>query len=68
MKAEPTSLPDVIRLTPQRLTDARGYFIETFRLSKFHQATGTDVEFKALFWMLRWIYGEVHPILESQLH
>ena len=45
MKAEPTSLPDVIRLTPQRLTDARGYFIETFRLSKFHQATGTDVEF-----------------------
>lgn len=45
MKAEPTSLPDVIRLTPRRLTDARGYFIETFSLNTFHEATGTDVEF-----------------------
>ena len=45
MKAEPTSLPDVIRLTPRRLTDARGYFIETFRLSKFHEVTGLNIEF-----------------------
>ena len=45
MKAEPTSLPDVIRLTPRRFTDARGYFMETFRLANFRAATGTHVEF-----------------------
>lgn len=45
MKVEPTSLPDVIRLTPRRLTDVRGYFIETFRRTKFQETTGTDVEF-----------------------
>lgn len=45
MQAEPTSLPDVIRLTPRRFTDARGYFMETFRLENFQAATGVDVEF-----------------------
>lgn len=45
MKAEPTSLPDVIRLTPRRIADARGYFIETFRWEKFQEFTGTNVDF-----------------------
>lgn len=45
MKAEPTLLPDVIRLTPRRFTDARGYFMETFRLTKFQDAIGQPVEF-----------------------
>lgn len=45
MKAEPTSLPDVIRLTPRRFTDARGYFMETFRLESFRAATGMPVDF-----------------------
>jgi len=45
MKAEPTSLPDVIRLTPRRFADARGYFMETFRLAGLRDAIGTDVEF-----------------------
>ena len=45
MRAEPTSLPDVIRLTPRRITDARGYFIETFRLNTFQNKTGAAVEF-----------------------
>ena len=46
MKPEPTSLPDVIRLTPRRITDARGYFLETFRLNTFQKETGTKVDFK----------------------
>ena len=46
MKAKPTSLPDVIRLTPRRITDARGYFIETFRLNTFQTETGAAVNFK----------------------
>jgi len=45
MQAEPTSIPDVIRLTPRRFTDTRGYFMETFRLKSFQDATRTDVEF-----------------------
>lgn len=45
MKAEPTSLADVIRLTPRRYTDARGYFMETFSLANFQAATGREVEF-----------------------
>jgi len=45
MKAEPTLLPDVIRFTPSRFTDARGYFMETFRLTKFQAAIGQTVQF-----------------------
>ena len=45
MKAEPTSLPDVIRMTPRRFADSRGYFMETFRLASFLDAIGVNVEF-----------------------
>lgn len=45
MKAEPTRIPDVIRLIPRRFADARGYFMETFRLSCFQNETGTKVDF-----------------------
>ena len=45
MKAEPTQLPDVMRLTPQRFTDARGYFMETFHLSLFQEAIDENVSF-----------------------
>jgi len=45
MKAEPTRIPDIIRLTPRRFTDARGYFMETFRLTNFQKATGTQFDF-----------------------
>ncbi len=45
MKAELTSLPDVIRFTPRRYTDARGYFMETFRLANLQEATGQNIQF-----------------------
>lgn len=45
MQVEPTSLPGVMRLTPPRYSDARGYFMETFRLSRFQDAIGRDVTF-----------------------
>lgn len=45
MKAEPTLIPDVIRITPRRFTDARGFFMETFRLDKLRDAAGTSLEF-----------------------
>jgi len=45
MKAERTRIPDIIRLTPRRFSDARGYFMESFRLSTFQDATGANVDF-----------------------
>lgn len=45
MKAEPTKLADVMRLTPRRFSDERGYFMETFRLSKFKDEIGHRIEF-----------------------
>ena len=45
MKAEPTRIPDVIRLTPRRFADSRGYFMESFKQSSFRDATGSTVHF-----------------------
>ena len=45
MLATRTSISDVIQVTPQRFTDERGYFMETFQLSNFRDATGTQISF-----------------------
>lgn len=45
MKVELTLLPDVIRFTPRRFEDDRGYFMETFRLDNFQKATKTKATF-----------------------
>lgn len=45
MISEPTSLPDVIQLTPRRFSDSRGFFMETFRQDKFEMETGLSVNF-----------------------
>jgi len=45
MKAEPTRIQDVIRLTPQRWTDTRGYFMESFKLPSFQAAIGVSLVF-----------------------
>jgi dTDP-4-dehydrorhamnose 3,5-epimerase len=38
MDFSPTSIPDVLLIKPQVLTDDRGFFLETFRTGKFEQA------------------------------
>lgn len=45
MLSEPTSLPDVILMTPRRFSDSRGFFMEAFRQDKFERQTGLDVSF-----------------------
>ena len=45
MKVESTNLPDVIQFIPKRFTDSRGYFMETFRLSRFNEEIGTTENF-----------------------
>ncbi len=45
MNIEATSLPDVLVLKPRRFSDARGYFMETFREDIFRKETATTVHF-----------------------
>ncbi len=46
MKYRPTLLKGVFLIEPKRFGDSRGYFMETFRLGEFREATGLrDIEF-----------------------
>lgn len=44
MQIEPTALPDVVILTPQRFGDARGWFTETWNAERL-RAAGHDLAF-----------------------
>ena len=44
MKFEPSSIPDVVIITPKKFGDDRGYFMETFRQSLFAEHVGA-IEF-----------------------
>ena len=45
MKFIATELSDVWLIEPQRHTDTRGYFCETFRRNEFERAIGRSIEF-----------------------
>lgn len=46
MKYRPTPIKGVFLIEPKRFGDSRGYFMETFRLGEFREATGMeDIEF-----------------------
>lgn len=40
MQFEPTSIPEVVVITPKKFGDTRGYFMETFRQSLFEENIG----------------------------
>lgn len=44
LRVEPTALPDVKTVNPQRIGDRRGFFSETYNRQRFAEA-GIDVEF-----------------------
>lgn len=44
MKCEPTEIPDVLLITPDIFTDARGFFIETYNKQRY-VASGIDRDF-----------------------
>lgn len=44
MKFEPTKIPDVVLISPQKFGDERGFFMETFRLDLFEKTVG-NVQF-----------------------
>lgn len=45
MKAESSTLADVLLLEPRVFSDARGFFFESYNRRTFAQATGLDIEF-----------------------
>lgn len=45
MKATPQAIPDVILFEPKVFGDDRGFFFESFNLSKFEEAIGHPVKF-----------------------
>ncbi|NOQ63567.1 MAG: dTDP-4-dehydrorhamnose 3,5-epimerase [Methyloprofundus sp.] len=45
MKAEPTSIADVVILQPKVFGDSRGFFFESFNQQAFEQATGVKTQF-----------------------
>jgi dTDP-4-dehydrorhamnose 3,5-epimerase len=64
MQFAPTSIPDVITITPRVLTDERGSFMETWQGRKFLDA-GIDVEFAqdnesfSQQWVLRGLHFQI---------
>ena len=45
MKVARASIPDVLLLEPQVFEDPRGFFLETYNLRTFREATGVQAEF-----------------------
>lgn len=43
MQFEPTSIPEVVVITPKKFGDTRGYFMETFRQTLFEENVGRFV-------------------------
>lgn len=41
-----TSIPDVLILTPEVYRDARGFFVETYRKSRFEEVIGRSLDFE----------------------
>ncbi|MEE8255200.1 MAG: dTDP-4-dehydrorhamnose 3,5-epimerase, partial [Nitrosomonadaceae bacterium] len=45
MKAIPTSIPEVLIIEPNVISDNRGFFFESFNEKAFSQGTGLNVNF-----------------------
>ena len=45
MRAIPTAIPEVVVLEPKVFGDSRGFFMESFNMAKFREATGAAVDF-----------------------
>lgn len=45
MEVERLEIPEVLLLRPQRFTDDRGYFVESFNAQRFAAATGLEITF-----------------------
>lgn len=66
MKVIATSIPDVLILEPKVFGDARGFFLESFNLRTFQDATGLNVNFvqdnhsRSAHGVLRGLHYQLH--------
>lgn len=73
MTITPTALPEVLLLQPQKHEDARGWFIESFRLDLLEAATGHRLHFcqenRALshYGVIRGLHYQMPPHAQSKL-
>lgn len=68
-----TEIPDVVIIDPAVLGDARGYFVETFRLDKLEAFLGFKVNFcqdnesKSSYGVLRGLHYQMAPASQTKL-
>ena len=73
IEVEPTSLPEVLLLTPNVHGDARGFFLESFNARDFATATGQTVTFvqdnhsRSAGGVLRGLHYQVSPQAQGKL-
>jgi dTDP-4-dehydrorhamnose 3,5-epimerase len=73
MKFTPQAIPEVILIEPEVHGDTRGYFVETFRLDKFEEAIGYQVNFiqdnesKSSKGVLRGLHFQRPPFAQSKM-
>ena len=69
---EPLAIPDVIRVTPDRYGDQRGFFSETYRASAFAEAGIRDVflqdnHARSTLGVLRGLHYQAPPRAQAKL-
>ncbi len=73
MQIKPTAIPDVILVTPKRLGDHRGYFVETYHAARFREA-GIVADFlqdnqslSAAAGTVRGLHFQIPPVPQAKL-
>lgn len=73
MNAIPTAIADVLVFEPKVFGDDRGFFFESFNLQRFHELTGSDIDFvqdnhsKSARNVLRGLHYQVAPKAQGKL-
>ena len=73
MKVTPLNIPEVLLLEPEVFEDDRGFFFESFNLSKFRKATSLDISFvqdnhsKSIKGVLRGLHYQLSPHAQGKL-
>jgi dTDP-4-dehydrorhamnose 3,5-epimerase len=73
MKVTPLSIPDVLLIEPQVFEDTRGFFLESFRMDRFQEATSLKVVFlqdnhsKSSRGVLRGLHYQLPPYAQGKL-
>jgi dTDP-4-dehydrorhamnose 3,5-epimerase len=73
MEFERLTIPDVILFKPKIFKDDRGFFFESFKLNRFYEATGLDINFvqdnhsQSVKGVLRGLHYQLPPHSQGKL-